>query len=113
MAAAVRLPDGVRAIGDLLFVDEYQVMSLEVLEPLVPRDRPESSGPREVQTNAGAAVADVNRRRARVRRLARRGLGAVPGAPSPNLVMLASGDGPRTIACRARRTTQHAFDVVE
>jgi hypothetical protein len=45
MTAAASFPHGVRAIGDLLFVHERQMMSLEVLEPLVPCDRPKRPAP--------------------------------------------------------------------
>jgi hypothetical protein len=62
MTAAASFPHALRAIGDLLFVHERQMVSLEVLEPLIPCDWSKPPGPWEIQTNAGPAVVHVKRR---------------------------------------------------
>src|SRR5687768_14667318 len=57
--AASSLPKRVGSIGDILFMDEYQAVPIEMLEPLVPRDRSKPCKSWEVEAQARTAIGDM------------------------------------------------------
>ena len=60
---------------------ERQLVAIEVVKPLGPRDRPETGDAWKVEADSGAAVRHPQCRRARRSRFAGRGFGVVPFRP--------------------------------
>src|SRR5262249_26425177 len=68
---------------------EHKPITVEVREPFIPGDWPESCGTGEIEADPGATVVDVDRRRSRFARLSRCWLGSVSLSPFANHVVVA------------------------
>jgi hypothetical protein len=58
--AAARLPQCVGAIGNFFFVDELQIVSVEVLEPFIPRNGPKSVKSGKIEAYASATIVHLD-----------------------------------------------------
>ncbi len=61
ITAAPGLPIVVRSACDLLLVDKRELMAVEILEPLFPRDWAKPAEAGEVEPDTGSAINDVQR----------------------------------------------------
>jgi hypothetical protein len=86
------LPHSVGAIGHFFFVHEYQPVSIERLEPLVPRDGSEEPGTGKIESNSSATIIDGNGRRTGGGGLPGGRLRAVAGSPSANHLVVFGGE---------------------
>src|SRR5580765_387335 len=85
------IPAAWRLSRHITFVHEHQVVACEVVEPFLPRNWPELRGPGEVEPYPRAAVADVDRRRARPSGLPRGRLRIALGCPFANQLAVVGG----------------------
>src|SRR5262245_21496712 len=85
------IPAAWRLSGHITFVHEYQVVARKVVEPFVPRDRPELRGAGEVEPNPRAAIADVDRRRAGLAGLTCGRFRSALGCPFANQLAILGG----------------------
>src|SRR5215204_985451 len=95
IAAAACLPIFVRAVGDFLLEDEGELVPVEILEPLRPRDRAEASVTWKVEADTGAAVRHANSGGPGRCRLAGRGFRVVTFGPLPNQIVVPGGKRPQ------------------
>jgi len=73
-------------------VDKHQVVCLEILKPLVPRDGAELRGGREIEPDAGIAVMHIDHGRSRLGRLASRRLRPMSQRPPTNQLGIVGRD---------------------
>ena len=102
--------------GDLggvhFLVHEQQIVGLEVMEPLVPTDRPQPREPGEVEPKAGFPIIDIERLGTGGRRFTSGWLSMVTAGPGADRSLVPSGL--HSDACTPRRNlfciTAHGFD---
>jgi hypothetical protein len=98
------LPEGIGTIGYVFFVDEEQIVPVEVVEPFVPRDVPKPLHAREIEADSSATIVDSNGGGAGRSGFARGGLCLAPLGPAADDVMVLGPDGarPACLPMRAR-----------